>query len=566
MAEFSRQQRIVDILFSYAYHPITLIGATAMNLPACAILLLVWVYSTPAFTEQMPGVLPNEQSYPNADSGMLSTTPKIFAKRFDITGNQVIPSNELATIVQPYANRELTTEQLEQLRQQLISLYLTKGYVNSGVIIPDQNVADGVIRLTVIEGRLTSLEIAGLQYYSKAYIGTLLGENSQAPLNVNRLQERLQLLQQDSRIKRINAELKPGEKPGEATLGVKIEEESPYKMTLRFHNDAAPSTGPYKGEVSLAHRNLLGFGDTLHADFGITEGAQDYAGSYTLPLASTDTAFSLYYRRSGSNVIEEQFEGLNIESISETFGLKIRQPLYRAMSGEFALSLTGELRRSQSKLLGRSFSFSPGEHDGAARVSVLRFGQEYLYRAPGYLFALNSTFNLGLSVGNATTNHNEPDSRFFSWLGQLILLSRIGQTPLQAMFKTNAQVAANSLLPLEKFGLGGMNSVRGYRNNQLVRDNGVNSSLELRMPVINDEKGWGVLQLVPFADFGWGWNTDLATPKPEVIGSVGAGFRWNFLERFNLEFYYGYGIERVSVSNKELADQGIHFQLIAEVF
>ncbi len=530
----------------------------------CLLLLLAVV--SPAFSDQMPGVLPNEQGNSATSGIMLSSAPSLVVKRFDITGNSVITTSELASLTEPYLDKKLNIEQLEEMRQKLNALYIQKGYVNSGVVIPDQNVADGVVKLTIIEGKLSGLEITGLKYYRKTVIGAYLGEGSNDTLNVNSLQEKLQILQQNPRIKRVNAELRPGERLGEATLNLKVEEESPYKMTLRFHNDAAPSTGELKGEVSLAHRNLLGFGDTLHLDLGVTEGALDYGGGYAIPINRFDTTFNVYYRRNESSVIEEQFDDLDIESVSETFGIKFRQPVYRSLFGEFGLTLAGELRKSQSQLLGRDFSFSPGEQNGAARVSVIRFGQEYVQRSNSYLFAINSTFNLGLSVFNSTTNHDEPDSRFFSWLGQLMLLSQVGQTPLQVMFKTNAQVAANGLLPLEKFGLGGMNSVRGYRNNILVRDNGLNSSLELRIPVLNDEKGWGILQLVPFTDVGWGWNTDYPTPKPDTIVGVGGGIRWNLRNRFTLEAFYGYGVEAVTVDKKSLSDQGFHFQLTADVF
>ena len=133
------------------------------------------------------------------------------------------------------------------------------------------------------------------------------------------------------------------------------------------------------------------------------------------------------------------------------------------------------------------------------------------------------------------------------------------------MFKTNAQVAADSLLPLERFGLGGMNSVRGYRSNVLVRDNAVNSSIELRIPLMDDEQGWGVLQFVPFFDYGRGWNTGYETPEPDQISSVGGGIRWSLRNRMLLEVFYGQSLRNVSVEDRELADRGVNFQLTLEV-
>jgi hemolysin activation/secretion protein len=538
----------------------------AFNHIITSIILLIICISSCVHAASLSNSPLAESGEAQAPKQMLSTIPRIFVKQFTFSGNTVVSSDELSTLTQPYTGKELTLERLEELRQVLIALYVQKGFVNSGVIIPDQQVREGVVNLMVIEGKLTVLEISGLKHFRESYISSRLGKGSDNPLNLNHLQQSLQLLQQDERIRKINAELQPGMKLGEAALKVRIEEESPYKITLRLHNDAAPSTGAYRGELALADRNLLGFGDVLSADVGVTEGGFDFGAGYTVPITSHDTTFGAYYLRNENVVIEEQYKNINIQSTSETFGIKLRQPLYKTVSREIAISVAGEYRESRSWLLGHPFTFSLGEHDGVSRVSVVRFGQEFVLRDNQYMVALNSTINLGISALGSTTNHDAPDSRFFSWLGQLLLLSRIGQSPVQVMLKANAQMAADVLLPLERFGIGGMNSVRGYRSNVLVRDNGVSSSLELRIPVINNMQGLGLVQLVPFMDFGWGWNSGYGTPNPDKIYGTGGGFRWNIRNPLTLEAYYGYGLTNVHVDNKELSDRGFHFQLTAEVF
>jgi hemolysin activation/secretion protein len=530
------------------------------------ILAFVLVYSASLSAAPFPGPLPNEGLGAVSPEQKLSVLPKTFVKGFAITGNIEISTEELLRVAQPYTNRELVMEQLEELRQALISFYVHRGYINSGVIIPDQVVKDGIIHLVVIEGRLIGIEISGLNHFQESYIRDRLAVDSQGTLNLNRLQESLQLLQQDQRIKRINADLQPGIRPGEAYLKVKVQEESPYLMTLRFNNDGSPSTGVYRGEVNFAHRNLLGLGDPLTVDLAVTEGALDIGAGYTVPLTSRDTALAIYYRHNESTVIEEVFSNLDIKSDSDTYGIRLRQPLLKTVAREFAISLAGEYRESHSFLLGRSFSFSPGEHNGVAKVTVLRLGQEFVKRGSNHLLVLNSTFNLGLAALGSTTNAHEPDSRFFSWLGQLMLLSRLGESSTQVMLRTNAQVSANGLLPLERFGLGGLNSVRGYRSNLLVRDNGVNSSLELRVPLTRPESNFGAVNFVPFIDFGWGWNTDQATPSPSTITGIGGGLQWRPTSQVLLEAYYGYGLTNVKLENKELSDQGIYVQMTAEVF
>ncbi|GAM09458.1 heme/hemopexin transporter protein HuxB [Geobacter sp. OR-1] len=524
------------------------------------IYLLVAICST---TVSATGITQSDEA---SSGAKLSTISNVFVNQFTFTGNKAVPAEELATVSGKYTGRKLSIEQIEELRQELIYLYVKKGFINSGVILPDQQVENGIINFRVIEGRLAGIQISGLKHFRESYISNRLRNGSSEPLNLNSLQEALQLLQQDQRIRRINADLQPGNTLGEAELNVEIEESSPYRMSLRFNNDAAPSTGELRGDLSLAHLNLLGFGDTLAADIGITEGALDFGTSYSIPVSTYDSTLSLYYRRNESTVTEELYQDMDIKSRSETYGLKLRHPVNRTANKEIALSVAGEFRESHSWLLGRPFSFSPGEHDGVARVSVLRIGQEFLHRDSSSILAINSTINIGIATLGSTTNVNEPDSRFFSWLGQFLFLSRVGQTPVQLMLRTNAQMAAESLLSIERFGLGGMNSVRGYRNNALVRDNGVNSSIELRIPLLQDENGWGTIQAIPFVDYGWGWNADYETPQPDTIVGVGGGVGWSIRNRILLEVYYGYGVNKVHVNSRELSDQGVHFQLKAEVF
>jgi hemolysin activation/secretion protein len=130
----------------------------------------------------------------------------------------------------------------------------------------------------------------------------------------------------------------------------------------------------------------------------------------------------------------------------------------------------------------------------------------------------------------------------------------------------DGQLAADSLLPLEKFSVGGMNSVRGYRENQLVRDNGLSASLEFRVPIIRDRTGVGIVQLAPFADFGWSWNTGNITPDPRSISSAGAGIVWDITQDINLQVYWGIPLRSIESSGNTLQDQGIHFQITGQLF
>jgi hemolysin activation/secretion protein len=102
------------------------------------------------------------------------------------------------------------------------------------------------------------------------------------------------------------------------------------------------------------------------------------------------------------------------------------------------------------------------------------------------------------------------------------------------------------LLSVEKLAIGGARTVRGYRENQLVRDQGLIASLELRVPLLFDDSGESRvgLTLAPFVDFGIGKDKyigvpGLDDPRSDELFSVGAGLLWNWWKPLYVEVYYG---------------------------
>lgn len=500
---------------------------------------------------------------------------RIFVREIRITGNTAFSAKELAEVTAPYVNRELTAEDMESLRLALTLYYIKKGYINSGAIIPDQTVTDGVLAFHIIEGRLTDVEVEGNKWFCADYLKDRIALGSKPPLNIYALQERLQLLQQDDRIQRLNAELRPGVQPGESVLQVRVQEEYPFKISLDFDNYQPPTVGAERWLTTIAHQNLTGYGDILSFTYGQSSGVKPQIdASYTLPLSPYDTTFNARYRKNAFTVVEEPFKNLNIVSKADIFGITLRHPFYRTVNHEFALALTGEYLHNKTFLLEEPFSFSPGAVKGESNVTALRFSQEWVYRAPAQVIAAYSRFSVGIDALNATVNPpGIPDTHFFSWLFQFQWARRFEKAwDTQLILRVDLQLSADPLLPIEQIAVGGRYSVRGYRENQLVRDNGLISSLEARIPVIRNKPWADVVQLAPFVDFGRSWNTENPTPSPKTIESVGLGLRWEktlkrpFHWKPQFEIYWGIPLKKVHTDGNNLQDKGIHFMFLIAAF
>jgi hemolysin activation/secretion protein len=496
----------------------------------------------------------------------------VLVKEIRLTGNTVISAEELATVTAPYLNKELTTEDLEGLRLRLTLYYVNRGYITSGAILPDQPVKDGVITYQIIEGKLVKIDLDGNRWFRSSYLEKRIALGAGPPLNINALQERLQLLQQDSRLEQVNAELRQGVARGESELHVKIKEASPFKAWLEFNNFQTPVVGAERGLATVMHQNLTGNGDPFTFTYGRSSGVDPIIyTAYTIPLTSRDTTFTFEYRRNDFVVVASQFQALNISSHTEIFTATLRQPIYRTLNQEFAVAITGEKLQNQTFLLGQPTDLLiPGAQNGVANDTAIRFIQEYTYRTQASVVAARSRFSVGIDALGATINSDPQlaSGRFFAWLGQLQGVRRFDQYwGIQTIGRFSTQLTNNHLFPLEEVPVGGRFSVRGYLENTLVRDNAFLGSLESRLPLWRRASGEDIVQFAQFLDYGRAYNNTVTDTAPSFLASAGLGILWNILprDRAHFEVYWGVPLNHVPRPGGNLQDFGIHLQLVVQV-
>lgn len=123
------------------------------------------------------------------------------------------------------------------------------------------------------------------------------------------------------------------------------------------------------------------------------------------------------------------------------------------------------------------------------------------------------------------------------------------------------QLATESLVPLEQFGLGGPQTIRGYRQNALLTDNGMLFSSEIRLPVLRVPEVDGLLQIVPFVDVGYGWNIFSPSPEQPTLAALGLGMLWQMDNRFDARLDIGIPLVNVNDAGNSLQESGIHFTL-----
>ena len=484
---------------------------------------------------------------------------RFFIREIKILGNTVLqPEIDQIVADSRLKYRTATFEDLVCLRSRITQLYIDKGYVTSGAfLVNNQDLSNGIVTIQVVEGELEEIAIAGLDRLSESYLRSRLQLAAQKPLNKDDLETELQLLVLNPLFETVDAELTAGQKAGSNVLLLDIQQANSFTTSIGVDNYRAPSIGEFQGSVSLGHGNLLGFGDRLYAQYGFTEGLDIYNTSYTIPWNAYDGTIGFSYDNSDSGIIEEEFRDLDIDSETETYSFNLRQPLTRNPNQEFTLGLGLDLRRRNTSLGGEPFSFSVGPENGQSKTTVLKFSQDWVRRDVSTVLAARSQFNFGIDAFDATINNTGTDGKFFAWQGQFQWVEQLSPRVL-LITRVGGQFTDDSLLSLERFSLGGVNTVRGYQENQLVTDSGVLGTVELSIPVTENPN---TLQLNPFIEFGTGWNNEEPDPDDATIASVGLGVNWNVGAGFLLNVDYGIPLLDVDDEGDSLQENGFHVSL-----
>ncbi len=495
-----------------------------------------------------------------------AVTTKIKVKKVEVNGSTVFSPEELAKAVSSFIGQELSYEQILEIRTAINQLYISKGYKTSGSFLPPQDIDDGVVQVQVVEGKLERIDIEGLTRLRPEYVRERLRLAGSAPLNLDQLNAGLQLLKSNPLFDEVQAELAAGTRSGQNVLIVKLKEAPPIDAALIIDNREVPSVGSVGATAALGYNNLLGVGDRINAVVGITEGVNSYGFSYEIPVNARNDKVSFRYTRGRNRIISEPFAPLDITGRAQTFAVDFRQPVILTPTEELTFGVSAQLRRSRTFLFGdEPFSFTPGVENGESQVSVLRLSTDWVkYPNPNTVLAARSTFSLGLGVLDATVNNTGTDGRFVSWQGQFQVLQALNeQKDAVVVSRIAAQLTPDSLLPLEQLSIGGVETVRGYRTSQRVGDNGIVGTIELRLPIVRDPGGFGLLQIVPFVDAGtiWSNSNNEANSADGTLLSTGLGLRWQLNDSLSASLDWGIPLISIDRQGNSLQDNGISFSV-----
>jgi hemolysin activation/secretion protein len=488
-------------------------------------------------------------------------TPVQFeVKRFDVDGAWLLSSDRIDAVLAPFVGPGRTIADIQQARAALEAAYARRGYGATQVVLPEQELKDGVVRLRVVEAKLSSIVLEGNRFFGYTNIrGSLPALQTGAPLDTDQLAANLALANENP-AKQTTVVLKPGAREDEVEAQVRVADQRPYRFSLSVDNTGTPDTGNYRVGVGFQHANLFDRDQVLNLQYvtSPTE-ANDVlilGAGYHVPLYSLGDSIDLIagYANVDSGVVQNLF---NISGSGRIYAGRYNFGLPRFAGIEQKLSLGFDWRYYDNNVVpvGTSTAIVPDyvlhplslAYSGAWRGSAdeVSFYASGVRNIPGGSNGNQAQFDLvrpGAPADYTLSRFN------FVWV-------RSFPRDVQGRVRLTGQYTGDELVPAEQFGIGGLDSVRGFLERQFAGDRGYSGTFEVYSPDFGSRfevEGLRV-RVLAFYDYGRVWQINPQVFEPSVIGisSAGPGIRIAYKSNLSARFDYGFVIKNGGPGNPD---------------
>ncbi|MEG3637909.1 ShlB/FhaC/HecB family hemolysin secretion/activation protein [Magnetococcus sp. PR-3] len=439
-------------------------------------------------------------------------------------GNASFVEEVLQSILAPYMGQKYTMAGLKQLTK-LIANHYRKHGMWAKVTLPAQKLGEGTLTMRIVEAHLGAVTIEHKEERLRLYSGIAQwlvrhGQPQKGLFSPEAMKKAIKTLDDVPGVTAAMV-LKSGEKEGDTDVVVRMANTPLLSGSATLDNYGSKSSGQWRGTGAATVDSFLGLGEQLGLNLTRQSNTNVYTGKVSIPLRPDGA------RLSGSYMWMDYVVPSTVPTpagIAESLTLTLSQPMHLAggqkldgtleLSRRFFLDEIGtsvySKRRMDSANAGLSSNWSDGWKGGGS-----------------------NTLGSNLYVGKVThsvisSTSNAPND--YAKLG--VSYSRLQQVgdKSQLWLSIKGQYAMQNLVSAEKFSLGGSSGLRAYPPGEGSGDHGVQSTVELRHPLMSKLQGF------VFYDHGWiqvnhspwaNWNAGSThIGNRYYLHGVGIGVNW----------------------------------------
>jgi hemolysin activation/secretion protein len=410
---------------------------------------------------------------------------------YRVQGNTLLPPLVIERAVYPLLGPGKRLADVEQARAAVEQAFRDAGYATAFVDIPEQQVTGGLVRLAVTEGRVATVRVTGTRYFSNGWIRDQVPEVQ--PGQVPRLavfQDELRQLGARSSNRQITPVLRPGREAGTVDVELKVEDRLPLNGSLEVNNRAVPNTTSTRVNANVSYDNLWQRDHSIALQYQVAPEDPDetevFAVSYVLRPKASPVTYAFYGVKSDSD-IAVQAGGLNVIGKGTIIGGRAIIPLPSAAAFFQGLTLGVDYKDFDENI---RFGGDPDDPDDVVTpISYLNWSSTWNGTWVGE--ASTQSIELALNVGLrdvANGSDEFADRRFkgrpnYVYLTAGYDLSRpLPWWGTSMYLGLSGQLTPQPLVPNEQFNVGGLDTLRGYYESEVLADYGLQATGEWRGP------------------------------------------------------------------------------------
>ncbi len=365
-----------------------------------------------------------------------------------------------------------TAADIAQTLNLINTFYQELGFITTRAYVPEQDIADGSLAITIVPGRIEGY-VYGTGQPADARLNTAFPTARGDLLNLRDLEQGLENINAP-RSASGQFQLVPGETPGGSFIQVDVQDRRPWYLDFQFDNSGFESTGRFKGTSTFGLDNGLNLNDQLRIGITTTpfeERGERYSDSVSvnwgLPVGNW-----LFNADFGASDYRFITQGINqsfvTEGRSQYLILLTERLLMRNQTSK--VYAYGDLKLNRTKTSINDIEITSQRQRLAVASLGLR-GESTI--GQGRLF-----WNIGVKAGLDALGADIPELSVIDQEFRLVKLradfsAPLGKSGLTYRGTLAGQYSDDILPGIEQFGIGGWSTVRGFHDNSLYGDTGI---------------------------------------------------------------------------------------------
>lgn len=490
---------------------------------------------------------------PLPDSGTaVLPEPRFDIHRFVAEGATLLTSQEIEAAVGPYRGTAKGFADVQRALEAMERAYSARGYNAVQVTLPEQEMARGEVRFRVIEAKIGAMLIEGNSFFDESNIRASLPALTPgtAP-NIHRVAENLRLANENP-AKQTSVLLRSGAAEGVVDALVRVADERPLRYRMTLDNSGTPQTGLLRAGLGFRHANVWNLDHVLSMQYVTAPYAAGHPSRLSvLPdrnVAIIGAAYRIPIYRWGDSIdIIAGYSNVATGAAQDLFHVSGAGTLV-GVKYNYSLPRWGDLEHR----LGLAWDRRAFRGDDAVTVRPVDIQYAGAYRRASQ----ETSYSIGLHQNLPGGSDGGPpafeSARAGARPGYLIWRYRISHNrsfanDWQLRVAFNGQATRDRLVAGEQFGIGGIDSVRGFLEREVRGDQGYRGTVEGHSPELaglTERFSGHKLRGVLFYDWGRASRTDPSGPNRQSIAAAGFGLRLSAGSNLSIRLDYAFVLDK----------------------